>query len=164
MKLGRELPSQIRISCVPLSKGRSFSSSNGRRSLLPAIEPTDTVDYTPSNKNQSASFPILFVFSFFFFWNFSPLPFSFFFFFIFTATSLRQRHRTRFLYSGSRIEEISRISLRFVFACVYPAYKFNRLFSLVFRILWMRRIINQIAYGILWKSFPEEYSIKSYGK
>lgn len=83
MKLGRELPSQIRISCVPLSKGRSFSSSNGRRSLLPAIEPTDTVDYTPSNKNQSASFPILFVFSFFFFLEFFSTSFFLFLLFYF---------------------------------------------------------------------------------
>lgn len=95
-----ELPSQIRISCVPLSKERSFSSSNERRSLLPAIEPTDTVDCTPSNKNQSASFLFIFFWNFFF-WNF----FSFFFFVSFINVTAHD-----FYTVDQEIEEISRIS------------------------------------------------------
>lgn len=96
-----ELPSQIRISCVPLSKERSFSSSNERRSLLPAIEPTDTVDCTPSNKNQSASF--LFIF----FLEFLLLEFFFFFFFFVSFINVTAHD---FYTVDQEIEEISRIS------------------------------------------------------
>lgn len=81
----------------------SFSSSNERRSLLPAIKPTDTmVHCTPSNKNQSASFRILF-----FFWNF-----KFFFFFCIFPTS----PRTIFIQWIKNRGNFSKF-LRFVFAC-----------------------------------------------
>lgn len=123
----------------------SFSSSNERRSLLPAIKPTDTmVHCTPSNKNQSASFRILF-----FFWNFK------FFFFLYLSNvtahdfyTVDQEQR-KFL-------EISTLRI----CMLYLAYKFT--LPLCFEFRGWEEIINQIAYGILWKStFSKRVTVQS---
>lgn len=121
----------------------SFSSSNERRSLLPAIKPTDTmVHCTPSNKNQSASFRILF-----FFWNF-----KFFFFFCIFPTS----PRTIFIQWIKNRGNFSKF-LRFVFACVSRIQIYS---SLVFRIPWMRRDYQP---NCIWNFMEIYFFEKSYG-
>lgn len=105
------------------------------------------VHCTPSNKNQSASFRILF----FFFWNFLFSNFFFFFLYFFPTSP-----RTIFIQWIKNRGNFSKF-LRFVFACVSRIQIYS---SLVFRIPWMRRDYQP---NCIWNFMEIYFFEKSYG-